>query len=169
MKYCKIDDAKAAFSSITQKKLNSSDQPIQVSYLCEDSSSLVLSSIHESVDSDKSDQEAYDNNAPQEEIKEELKVDEDSRPFTPFKPRQRIMQITPPRKDLNMTVCYDRKDSYVKKYLRSYYLTPHNYHSSHFNTPNSSAIHTETTTNLDSDEGHSNGSKTELRTSLYLL
>ena len=102
-----MNDAKSAFAYIIQEKESSVIPSVQVAYIYEEQKDALLSSIHESVDSDKSDPEAAND---QEEVKEESKIPQDTRYLTPFKPRQRTNQLPSQHIGLNMTVCVERED-----------------------------------------------------------
>lgn len=170
--YLKVEDARDASNYLMQQKLNENYPTVKVSYIYDEKQDNLLSSINESANSDKSDQEGNDKKEPQEENKEEQKFNEETRYFTPFKPRQRtnpkINLLTSSRKDLNMTVCIDREDLYFFYLLfRRYYQTQRTYSASFYNTPTGSGIHTETTTNIDSDEALSSSGRTDIGASLY--
>lgn len=159
--YLKVESAVAAFGYFREQKLNKAAEGLQVDYIHEDKTSN-LPSINESVDSDKSDQESGEKKNSQEEIKEDQKVYEETRYFTPFRLRPRFNQLTPSPKNLNMTLCVDQEDSYS-----SYHPMQRTYSGSYYNTSAGSVINTETT-NFDSDEALSSERRTDLGATVYL-
>lgn len=161
MSYLKVEGAVAAFNYFRQQKLNKTAEGLQVDYIHEDKINN-LPSINESVDSEKSDQESGEKKNFQEENKEDQRLYEETRYFTPFRPRPRFNQLTPSPKNLNMTFCAEREDSYS-----SCHPMQRPYSGGYYNRSAGSVINTETT-NFDSDEALSSGRRTDLGATLYL-
>ncbi len=177
--YFNVEDAKNAFNWLRELKFG--EERVQAAYVYNESShaqaqsQTQLTSIHESSDSGKSDSDSEKGKSAVSPAPESKK-DEETKETTPGEKRSSYNPLfTPPRpprpsvfnplkkKDFNKTTYIDKMHDYSNCSFDGDMVNegsanvprnsvPKPFPASYYHTPTGSALHTESTTNIDSDE-----------------